>query len=122
MAYCTKCGEALREGVNFCEKCGAEVSRCMDGVEDDILDDYDEPAVEDCDEEPEKGPPSDYYAAFEGRTVSIYRESGAVYRRIYLHHNVMSAQISGDRVAITCEDGWHYIYTLDGALVRQTRH
>lgn len=66
MAHCTKCGEALREGVNFCEKRGAEVRRCMDGVEDDILDDYDGPAVEDCDEEPEKGPPSDCYAPLRG--------------------------------------------------------
>ena len=127
MAFCTHCGIELADGVNFCKKCGKEVVRPNDEnyIEDDeILDELedDEPEVEDCDEEPEKGPPSDCYATFEGRCVSIYRESGAIYRRIYLRQDVLNAQIFGDKVSITCEDGWHYIYTLDGVIVRSTRH
>ena len=123
MAYCIHCGVALRSGVNFCENCGQKVARsaALD-FEDYFENEDEEPEVEDCDEVPEKGPPSDCYATFENRCVSIYRESGAIYRRIYLRQNVLSAQISGDKVSITCEDGWHYIYTLDGMIVRQTRN
>lgn len=122
MAYCIHCGKLLREGVNFCEKCGAEVSHGAGELQEEIDDEGEMPEVEDCDGCPEKGPPSDCYATFEGRCVSIYRESGAIYRRIHLHYDVIGAQISGDKVSITCEGGWHYIYTLDGVLVRQMRH
>ena len=123
MAYCIHCGVALRSGVNFCENCGQKVARSVAlDFEDYFENEDEEPEVEDCDEEPEKGPPSDCYVTFENRCVSIYRESGAIYRRIYLRQDVLNAQISGDKVSITCEGGWHYIYTLDGMLVRQTRH
>lgn len=121
MAFCIKCGSELRDGVNYCEKCGKEVvaSEILDETEVEI---DDEPEVEDCDEEPEKGPPSDCYATFEGCNVSIYRENGAIYRRFRVPYEVISTQVSGDNVSITCEGGWHYIYTLDGMIVRQTRH
>lgn len=126
MSYCIHCGKPLREGVNFCEQCGAEVSRRAEGMVGDAdveSDDEDnEPEVEDCDETPEKGPPSDCYATFEDREVTIYREDGCIYRRIHLHYEVLDASVSGDRVSITCEGGWHYIYSLDGMLIRSGRH
>lgn len=125
MAYCIHCGAALKTGVNFCSKCGAEVQSevpCAADKTDEVLDDDEESEVEDCDEEPEKGAPSDCYATFEGRTVSIYRENGSIYRRIHLNYEVLGTQVSGDNVAITCEGGRAYIYTLDGTLIRQMRY
>jgi len=119
MSYCVRCGAELREGVNFCEKCGAEVA--AKGI--DEVDDYcegEESEVEDCDEEPEKGPPSDCYATFSGSCVSLYRTNGSLYRRIHVSQTVLGAQVSGGYVSITCAGGWHYLYTLEGALVRRT--
>lgn len=125
MAYCIHCGAALKAGVNFCSKCGAEVNpetSCTDDKTDEALDDDEEAEVEDCDEEPEKGAPSDCYATFEGRTVLICRGNGSLYRRIHLNYDVLGTQVSGDNVVITCEGGHAYVYTLDGTLIRQMRY
>lgn len=123
MSFCVKCGSVLRDGVRFCEDCGAKVSSAfaIEADEDSYDEDVD-PEVEDCDEEPEKGPPSDCYATFEGRNVAVYRESGAIYRRFSLPYEVLNAQVCGENVSITCEGGWFYIYTLDGRIVRRARH
>ncbi len=125
MIYCTNCGRALSENVNFCTKCGAEVTKeeellSCESSEEFVVDD--EPEVEDCDEEPEKGPPTDCYATFQGRRVTIYRENGSLYRYISLNYEVLNAQISGDKVSITCVGGRFYIYTLDGVPVRSGRY
>ena len=125
MAYCSHCGAKLREGVNFCSKCGAEVNpepSCTADKTDEVPDDDEEAEVEDCDEEPEKGAPSDCYATFEGRTVLICRGNGSLYRRIHLNYDVLGTQVSGDNVVITCEGGHAYVYTLDGTLIRQMRY
>lgn len=125
MSFCVKCGSRLRDGVCFCEKCGFKVSGDdeveSDGTED-VFDEDVEPEVEDCDAEPEKGPPSDCYATFDGREVIIHREDGSLYRRFTLHYEVLAATVSGDVISITCEGGWHYLYTLDGTLIRSGRH
>lgn len=123
MAFCIHCGAKLREGVNFCEKCGVEIYHDDAITEKDFDEDEDgEPDVEVFDDEDEKGPSTDCYATFDGRTVSIYRENGCIHRRINMRSEVLSAVVSGDRVSITCEGGWFYIYTVDGVLIRQMRH
>ena len=122
MAFCIRCGHEFPEMANFCAKCGTEVpSKIVDDVDDDEFEEADDVEVEDCDETPEKGPPDDLYATFSGREVILYRGNGVMYRRISLPSQVECAQVSGDRVAITCANGNMYIYSVYGQLVRQCR-
>jgi len=120
MAFCIKCGSRLRQGVNYCEQCGHPVAE--EGYEDSPdTDELDEDLADDEFDEDDKDIPSDCYATFEGRCVSIIRANGTIFRQIYVHHEVIGAQVSGQNVAITCEDGWFYLYRLDGTIIRETR-
>ena len=98
MAFCSNCGSKLSEGVAFCEQCGAAVEM-----------------------EPSKGSYDDLYATFDGREVTVYHANGCAHRHFYMTSEVEAAYVSGDTVSITCEDGFLYIYHVDGYMIRRIR-
>lgn len=111
MSFCTNCGKELNEEDNFCTRCGHQVAYAEEVDVDDA-----------GDEDLDKDFPSDCYATFSGRMVSIVRSTGSIYRRITVPRDIVTATVSGDRVSVVCEGGWLYLYSLNGNLIRICRN
>ena len=60
------------------------------------------------------------YCAVDGRTVSVRNDEGRLIRKFTVGDQVIGAQVSGDNVSIQC-DGWAYLYSISGRLIRKTK-
>ena len=62
------------------------------------------------------------YCAIDGKFVVVRHDTGRMERRLGpMQYPIIGAQVSGDNVIIQCAQGWTFVYTLGGMLIRKTK-